>query len=131
MAAKETNMKLFILLISIIFLSGCASMFNGSQQLVTIKTDKNTEIFIDGRYAGKGYSKRELARDETHIIRLESESCTQSITTQAKFNKMSLLGFIVDLGLVSIPVDFMSGAAWNIYPNKINMTPQCIKPAQG
>jgi hypothetical protein len=131
MAAKETNMKLFILLISVIFLSGCASMFNGSQQLVTIKTDKNTEIFIDGRYAGKGYSKRKLARDETHIIRLESGTCTQSITTQARFNKMSLLGFIVDLGLVSIPVDFISGAAWNIYPNKINMTAQCIKPAQG
>ncbi len=130
MTTKETNMKLLSVLISLVFLSGCASMFSGSRQLVTIKTDKNTEIFINDRYAGKGYSKRKLARDETHIIRLESGTCTQSITTQAKFNKASLLGLIIDLGFVSLPIDFMSGAAWNIYPNKINMKANCDKPTQ-
>ncbi len=131
MSVKETSMKLFSVVISIIFLSGCASMFNGSHQVVTIKTDKDTEIFIDDRYAGKGYSKRKLARDETHIIRLQSGTCTESITTHAKFNKTSLLGFMIDLGLVSLPVDFISGAAWNIYPNTINKKADCTQPQQG
>ncbi len=130
MTTKETNMKVMSVLISIMFLSGCASMFNGGRQLVTIKTDKDTEIFIDDRYAGKGYSKRQLARDETHIIRLQSGTCSQSITTQAKFNKVSLLGLMIDLGLVSLPIDFMSGAAWNIYPNKIKMKVNCTPPTQ-
>ena len=121
----EMSMKLVSVFLGFILLSGCASMFNGNQQVVTIKTDKDTEIFIDERYVGKGYSKRSLTRDEPHVLRVEQGNCSQSITTQARFNKVSLLGFLLDLGLVSLPVDFMSGAAWNIYPNKVQMTAIC------
>jgi len=121
----EMKMKLFSIFLAVILLSGCASMLNGQQQVVTIKTDKDTEIFIDDRYVGKGYSKRSLSRDEPHVLRVEQGNCSHSITTQARFNKMSLLGFVLDLGLVSLPVDFMSGAAWNIYPNKVQMKAIC------
>ncbi len=106
-------------------LTGCASMFSGSEQQVTIKTSNNSEIFIDGRYVGKGYSKRNLSRDEFHVISVSQGNCKNSLTTQARFNKMSLLGFLVDLGLVSMPVDFLTGAAWNIYPNKIELQALC------
>lgn len=115
------------LLATLVLLTGCASMFSGGQQTVTIRTDKETQIFIDDRYVGKGYSKRSLSRDEPHILKVENGQCSQTITTQARFNKMSLLGLAVDLGLVSIPVDFMSGAAWNIYPNKVQMKAICEK----
>lgn len=108
-----------------LFLNGCASITNGSQQQVTVKTGKNTEIYINGRYAGKGYSSKKLARDQTHKIELASGDCRKTITTQARFNKMSLLGLFIDAGLVSIPVDFMSGAAWSIYPNNIHAQPTC------
>ncbi len=121
----EVSMKLISIFLAVILLNGCASMLNGGQQLVTVKTDKDTEIFIDDRYVGKGYSKRNLTRDEPHVLRVEQGDCSQSITTQAKFNKVSLLGFLIDLGLVSLPVDFMSGAAWNIYPSKVQMKAIC------
>ncbi len=118
------------LVAAFLFLNGCASITNGSQQQVTIKTGKNTEIYINGRYAGKGYSSKKLARDQTHKIELALGDCRKTVTTQARFNKMSLLGLFIDAGLVSIPVDFMSGAAWSIYPNNIQAQPNCNEGAQ-
>lgn len=100
-------------------------MMNGSTQNVTVKTQKSAEIFIDERFVGKGYSTRNLTRDEPHTISVVHNGCSQTLTTEARFNKVSLLGFLLDLGLFSLPIDFLSGSAWNIYPNKIELTPVC------
>lgn len=121
---------LTVLVLSSLFLTGCASITNGSQQEVTIKTGKTTEIYIDGRYAGKGYSRKKLARDQTHVISLSLGECKRTITTEAQFNKMTLMGLLLDMGLISIPVDFMNGAAWNIYPNKIEAQAICNNSSQ-
>ena len=114
-----------VCLLSTVFLSGCASLFNGSQQDVSIKTHKEAEIFINGRYAGTGYTVKQLARDQQHEIKVVNNGCEESILTQPRFNKISLMGFLMDLGLMSIPTDFMTGAAWNIHPNKIQLDASC------
>ena len=114
-----------VCLLCTVFLSGCASLFNGSQQDVSIKTQKEAEIFINGRYAGTGYTVKKLARDEQHEIKVVSNGCEESILTQPRFNKITLMGFLMDLGLMSIPTDFLTGAAWNIYPNKIQLDASC------
>ena len=118
---------LFITAFSIV--TGCASMFSGSEQTIVIKTTEGTEVYIDDRYAGTGYVKRKVSRDEPHIIRVESKDCQRSITTQAEFNKMSLLGLMLDAGLISIPTDFATGAAWQVYPDRIQLNPECEKAA--
>lgn len=100
-------------------------MFNGSQQDLTIKTHKQAEIFIDDRFVGKGYATRQVQRDETHSVKVVLGDCSQTFTTQAEFNKTTLLGLLVDVGLFSIPTDFITGAAWNIYPDKIKILPTC------
>ena len=111
----KTLNKFALTLIATMTLSGCASMLNGDHQIVTVKTEKDTEIFVDGRYAGKGYAKVKLPRGEQHKVRDSKSGCEdKSIITQPDFNETSLLGIFVDLGLVSIPTDFMTGAAWNI-----------------
>ena len=122
------NYKIISLcLICIFSLSGCASLFNGSQQDVTIKTQKDAEIFINGRYAGTGYTVKSLPRDEQHEIKVVNKGCEESLLTQPRFNKISLMGLFMDLGLMSIPTDFISGAAWNIYPNKVQLDATCTE----
>lgn len=114
-----------ILLSSVIFLSGCASLINGSQQDLTIKAHKDAEIFINDRFAGRGYVSKAVDRAQAHEIRVERDDCQQLYTTEARFNKTSLLGLFVDLGLVSVPTDFLTGAAWEIYPNRIQIQSDC------
>jgi uncharacterized protein YceK len=122
------NLKLSVVFTLYLLLSGCASILNGDQQDLTIKTHDNAEIFIDDRYVGTGYVSRSVKRDKAHEIRVELGECRQSFTTEARFNYTSLLGLIIDAGLISIPTDFISGAAWNVYPDKIKMQPTCQEP---
>jgi hypothetical protein len=56
-------------------LGGCASLFNGSEQQVSIKTHPDAEIYIDDRFAGNGYSQKMLKRDTSHTIRVSKGSC--------------------------------------------------------
>jgi len=118
--------KFFISFTLLIQLFGCASLFNGSEQQVSIKTHKNAEIFIDDRFSGKGYAQKPLKRDESHVIRVVLGDCEQTYITQAKFNRTSLLGLFLDAGLISIPVDFITGAAWDVYPDRFIMQPECM-----
>lgn len=107
-------------------LNGCASMLNGEHQVVSIKTEADTEIFVDDRYAGKGVAKLKLTRDEQHKVRVSKEGCEDAqLVTQPNFNETSLLGLFVDFGLVSIPTDFLTGAAWDIEPSDISLTANC------
>ena len=124
----QNHFKLIIVTL-LALLTGCASMFNGAEQQVSIKTHPDAEIYIDDRFAGNGYAQRMLTRDTTHVIRVSQGSCEQTYITQARFNKTSLLGLFVDAGLISIPVDFVTGAAWNIYPDRFIMQPECMTDA--
>ena len=121
-----SKIKPFIFAIAVMQLTACASMFNGSEQEINIKTHPNAEIYIDDRFAGNGQTRKKLARDQAHIIRVEMGECQQTYTTKAQFNKTSLLGVFVDLGLISIPIDFMTGAAWDIHPDRFIMQPECM-----
>lgn len=107
-------------------LTGCASMLNGDHQVVTVKTEPDTEIFINDRYMGKGYAKQKLLRDKQHQVRVAKAGCKErTLTTQPDFNETSLLGLMIDLGLISIPTDFLTGAAWDIEPSQIQLVADC------
>lgn len=108
-----------------ISISGCASMLNGSQQDLTVKTHDQAEIFIDNRFVGKGYITKKVRRDQNHEVKVVRNDCQKTFTTQSQFNKTTLLGLFIDLGLISMPTDFISGAAWSIHPNKIKLMINC------
>lgn len=119
-------MKFLFVVIFSVLISGCASIYNGSQQNISIRTEKDSDIFVDGQFAGKGFARVTLQRDEQHQIRVSKDKCDDmSLTTHPTFNKTSLLGLAVDLGLISIPTDFLTGAAWKIEPADIKLAPNC------
>ena len=114
------------LILSTTLLSGCASMLNGEHQVITVKTEPDTEIFINDRYAGKGFAKQTLPRDKQHTVKVVKEGCEDNgLVTQPDFNETSLLGLFVDFGLISIPTDFLTGAAWDIEPRDIQLAANC------
>lgn len=120
--------KIFVLMIIIsvpVLVTGCASMINGQQQTVHVKSHDEASIYIDGRFAGQGQAQRKVSRDEIHRIVVEHNDCQIQYDTESRFNKISLLGLLLDLGLISIPTDFLTGAAWHIHPNKIKLIPEC------
>ena len=109
-----------------LFISGCASMLSDEYQSVEIRTEESTEIYVNNRYVGKGFAKVNLIRDEGHVVRVGKTGCQDAqLKTRASFNNTTLLGLFVDFGLISIPTDFLTGAAWEIEPRQIQLAAKC------
>lgn len=117
--------KFIIGALTVLNLSGCASLLNGQEQAITIKSHQKADIYIDGEYAGTGLTTRSVSRDERHLIQVKLNSCETEFKTDAQFNRMSLLGLLVDAGLFSIPIDFFTGAAWSVTPSKVHVPLDC------
>ncbi|GAA3544509.1 hypothetical protein [Zobellella aerophila] len=106
--------------------TGCASIINGTNDTVSITSDADTSIYVDGNRAGRGDITIPLKRGKTHIITAKKEGCfANSIETQTAFDKTSLLGILIDFGIVSIPLDFAIGGASEISPRIYNVEANC------
>ena len=121
------SLTVFFLMNCVLSLSGCASLFNGQSQTVRISTHPEAEIYVDNEFMGKGERTLNLQRDVAHQIKVSLGNCEQAFKTKRSFNKTALLGLFIDFGLVSIPLDFTTGAAWNIEPEQFHMQPACMK----
>ena len=109
--------KLIIILVFSTFLSGCAAMFNGTTEQVTIRShDPKAKIFVNGAYKGKGdvVTTFKKKKDYTIMVKGSSEKC-ESVTIPASksFDATTLLGIFIDFGIVSIlVVDGAGTGAW-------------------
>lgn len=43
--------------------------------------------------------------------------------TTSSFDSASLLGILLDFGILSVPIDFVSGAAWKTDQEIVTLTP--------
>lgn len=109
-----------------ICLSGCASLVSGTSQTITVLSEPNAEIYINDRYVGKGRREIKLKRGMTHRIKAKLNECQQTVATKKTFNQITLAGLFIDLGLISIPMDFSTGAAWKIEPSRLYISSNCL-----
>ncbi|MFN4266500.1 MAG: PEGA domain-containing protein [Aquabacterium sp.] len=116
-------------LVSVGLLSGCASVIRGTSDTVTVNSlEKGTTIYINGAPRGVDVAQVQVKRGNVHQIRVEKEGCQPvAETTSEKFDATSLLGILLDFGLITIPVDLISGAAWKAEPTTYTVTPICPK----
>ncbi len=107
--------------------SGCSSIIHGGHDTVTINSlEKGATIYVDNIPRGADIVQVDLERGESHIVRATKPGCTDTITPVTdKFDTTTLLGIFLDLGIISLPVDFISGSAWKITPKTYTVTPIC------
>jgi hypothetical protein len=113
-------------------ISGCASMFNGTKETIHVRSEEtDTVFFVNERQIGKGSSavttldKKGLS---SVVIRAEKKGCnTKSQPVETKFDGVSLLGILIDLGIFSILViDWgINGATTRAAQNDYILTPEC------
>jgi hypothetical protein len=118
--------KIFIPLL-VLACTGCASIIKGNNENITINSlETGTVIYVDGAARGKDSAFVNVKKGPLHNIRVEKEGC-QPVTgeTGKSFDATSLLGIFIDFGLISIPIDLISGAAWKVEPTTYTLTPIC------
>ena len=120
-------MKRFISLIAILVLGACASIIHGTSDQISINSlEKGTTIFVDGTPRGKDNATADVERGKVHSLRATKEGCQDvSVETGKKFDKISLLGMLIDLGIITIPLDFVFGGAMQADPKTYTVSPIC------
>jgi len=121
----------FVLIASFLT-SGCGSIFHGTDETVHLRSEEpDTVFFADNRKLGTGKSavtsipKKELAQT---TLRAEKEGCcTKTTPIETRFDAVTLLGILLDLGIISIlVVDWgATGAVTKAAQTDYILTPEC------
>lgn len=102
-------------------LSGCATVFTGTTEHITIRTDQDdARIYVDGRMIGRGTASFRANRtfNEHHIPKVTVKKKgyeTQSFKLERTFNATAITNSTF---VYSWTTDFFSGAMFEYTPNK-------------
>lgn len=120
-------LKVSALVAWISFTSGCATIFNGSTQTMNIRSnDEQARLYVNDEYMGKGHATYTFKKKGDYVIKAEKAGCrTNSLAPQKSFDPTTLLGILIDWGLISILV--VDGAATGSW-QKFTQTSYVIDP---
>jgi hypothetical protein len=115
------------LFIFTLLVSGCSTIIHGTTDTVTFNsTEEGTVLYLNGIPRGKDAATLQLVRGEDYVVRASKKGCKDTVSPVSNtFDATSLLGILIDFGLISIPVDLISGAAWKFNPKMYTVTPIC------
>ncbi len=102
-------------------------MFSGTTDTLTIRTSNpEAEIFVNDALRGHGSVVAEVDKKDSSVIRVEAEGCKPSqVAVAKKFDPVSLLGILIDFGIISILiVDYAATGS----VNKAKHTNYVIEP---
>ncbi len=113
-------------------LTGCAAMFHGSSDQITIQSaDSDAKIFMDNVLIGKGSAMASVKRNTQYSLAAKKDGCSDHVVqTQNSFDAVSLLGILIDFGLITmLVIDWgATGAMWKTDPLIYHVTPICDRP---
>ena len=123
---KYTLATVTILIVMLVNI-GCASVISGTEDRISVNSlEDGTIIKVDGQPRGKDSAEVHVRRGKPHVIIASKPGCKDTaITTGRDFDYRSLLGILIDFGLITIPIDFISGAVWKTEPSSYTVTPNC------
>ncbi len=109
--------------------SACATMFNGSSASISIRSeDPKAKLYLDDTFIGTGGATVSVSKKGNHSVRASKEGCGDGTTAlQKKFDPTSLLGILLDFGIVSMLIidGAATGAISDIEPKNYVVNPNC------
>lgn len=119
--------KTVLALSAVAMATGCATTIKGTSEEVTINSlEPDTTLFVNGAARGVDSAFVSVKKGSPHTITAKKEGC-QPVTqmTGEQFDATSLLGIFIDWGIITIPIDLISGAAWKVEPTSYTVSPIC------
>ena len=113
----------------------CAAIFHGTKDTLTIRSrEAGTTIYVNEIEVGREQAVTLVSKDTDAVIRVSKPGCTDaSVPVPTSFDPVSLLGLILDLGLVSmLVVDYAAtGAITRAAQTNFIVTPSCPTSSAG
>ena len=104
-----------VVVLSILLVSGCASMFNGSSQQVSIRSNVDgAMLYVNEGFIGKETGITTFKKKKDYHIVARKDGCTDSSVQASKsFDATTLLGVLIDFGIITVlVVDGIGTGAW-------------------
>lgn len=120
-------MKKAICIIISVSLTGCATMFNGSSQTMSIRsTLDDAKLYVNESYIGKGNGTETFQKKKNYTITARKEGCRDtSVIATKSFDPTTLLGILIDYGIITVLiVDGAATGAWQ----KFDKTSYLVDP---
>lgn len=118
------NVILVLLTLSV---SGCAAMFNGSSQMVALRSNvEGSKLYINEEYMGKNSTVTTFKKKENYILTARKEGCEDaSVYATKSVDLVTFLGVLIDFGIVSVLlIDGAATGAWQ----KFDQTSYVLDP---
>lgn len=121
-----------IILIVVMLLTGCASMFSGTKENFIIRSDdKEAKLYMNNEYLGQGVaavtmSKKNLSKEISFSAKKKGCETTTRIV-QTKIDPTTFLGCFIDFCIITVGViDWRAtGAIKEATQTSYNITPIC------
>lgn len=127
-----------------LLLSGCGTLLSGTDDGVTIESDPSADAQIDGRATYLTPTNIDLDRDDRHIVRFQKEGYKEhAVPLEKGLNWGGLAANLIAaglfevaseskgtgiIGLLGIPIDFLTGAAYRVSPDDIDVELEQLPP---
>ena len=108
---------MFLALIAL-SLSGCATIFTGTTQKITVSSDQpDAEVFVNNAYKGKTPARFSVSKKgNNEVITVKKDGfISQDIATQKGFNGVAILNLI---NPIAWGIDLLTGAVNRVSPNE-------------
>lgn len=116
--------KSLIILVLVVFLSGCATIMNGDSQFVRINSQpEGAKVFVAGNYfitPAEVLLKRGYPMHEYQLL-FEKEGYKPGYARIEQRLSKWLWGDIIYAVIPGVAVDFITGGAFKLYPKEISV----------
>jgi hypothetical protein len=120
-----------MLMVVLIFTTSCASMFSGTSEKIKVRSDvPGTKLYLNEEEIGTDEATVKIAKKnlkESQLIAKKDGCKPKRVEIQTKFDPFSLLGILVDFGIITIGiVDWgMTGAVFEAERTNYVLNPIC------
>lgn len=119
---KRYFAKVLLLLLAVRLATGCATIIHGSAQDIDIASSPDdAEVWVDGARIGKTPTRLNLKRGDAHVISIKKEGFKESSVKIDKQVSSWIIGNIIFGGLIGCGIDFISGGAYDLKPERVDV----------
>lgn len=111
---------------------GCGTIIHGTTQDVQIASNPDdAQIWIDGAKMGSTPTKLTLSRKHEHILLIKKDGFKDATVTIDNSTSAWIIGNIIFGGIIGCGVDFITGGAYDLKPDRVDINMNKIAELDG
>lgn len=119
---KQLLLKGLIVILCIHMSIGCAAIVHGTSQDIHISSSPDdAEVWVDGARVGRTPTIVNLSRKHDYLVKIVKDGYKESTVKIEGNTSAWILGNVIFGGLIGCGIDFISGGAYDLTPERLDV----------